>query len=166
MTFKESLLAEMKRESVTTRKMLERVPAASFDWKPHEKSMLLRHLAVHVAEIPGWLPMVLNSPGLDFTKMEYKPAPVNNSEELLAHFEESLAKGITALENCTDQQLINETWELRSGDVIHSNDSRLDNVRHCYCQIVHHRAQLGVYLRLLNIPIPGSYGPSADEPVF
>lgn len=166
MTFTESLLKELEKEALTTRKILDRVPDGNYDWKPHEKSMSIRQLATHVAEIPGWLPLILNSDEMDFTKMEYKPASINNQQELNAHFEKSLVDGRTALSAATDDKLVNETWTMRSGDIIHSADSRLENVRHCFCQIVHHRAQLGVYLRLLNIPLPGSYGPSADDNTF
>lgn len=166
MTFTASLLKEMENEARTTRKILERVPDGNYDWKPHEKSMSIRQLATHVAEITGWIPLILNTDEMDFLKMEYKPAPINNQQELIAHFEKSLTEGKNALTAVNDEKLINETWTMRSGEIIHSTESRLDNVRHCYCQIVHHRAQLGVYLRLLNIPVPGSYGPSADDTSF
>lgn len=166
MTFTASLLKEMENEARTTRKILERVPEGNYDWKPHEKSMSIRQLATHVAEITGWIPLILHTDEMDFTKMEYKPAAINNKQELIAHFEKSLSEGTSALSAVTDDKLVNETWTMRSGDIIHSADSRLENVRHCFCQIVHHRAQLGVYLRLLNIPLPGSYGPSADDTSF
>lgn len=166
MTFTASLLKEMEQEALTTRKMLERVHDNQFDWQPHEKSMTLRALATHVAEIPGWLPLILSTSEMDFLQMEYKPKMISTTAELVSHLEESLTAGRQALSGTNDQQLISETWTMRSGDTIHSCLSKLENIRHCYCQIVHHRAQLGVYLRLLNIPIPGSYGPSADETGF
>jgi len=166
MTFTASLLKEMENEARTTRKILERVPDGNYDWKPHEKSMSIRQLATHVAEITGWIPMILNTVEIDFANMEYKPAAINNQQELIAHFEKSLADGLAALSAVTDDKLINETWTMRSGDIIHSADSKLENVRHCFCQIVHHRAQLGVFLRLLNIPLTCSYRPSADDTSF
>ncbi|MBI3140222.1 MAG: DinB family protein [Sphingobacteriales bacterium] len=166
MTFTESLLREMEKESATTRKMLERVPADHYDWKPHEKSMSLRQLATHVAEIPGWTPTVLNTTEMDFAKMDYKPHPVNSPADLIQYFETSLDKGKKALAAASDNQLLNETWTMRNGDTILAKDSKLDTLRDCFCQVVHHRAQLGVYLRLLNVPIPGSYGPSADDASF
>ena len=165
MTFTQSFLNELESESKTTRKMLERVPADKYDWKPHEKSMTLRQLATHVAEIPGWINMVLNTSELDFAKSAYNPVVINNTDELLAHFEKSYAEGKEALQKANDKQL-EDTWTMRSGDKIHFSSAKLEMIRHCFCQEVHHRAQLGVYLRLLNIPIPGSYGPSADEPEF
>ncbi|HEU4607765.1 MAG TPA: DinB family protein [Chitinophagaceae bacterium] len=159
------LLKEMDREAITTRKMLERVPANHFQWKPHEKSMSLMQLATHVAEIPTWVAMVLNTTELDFAKGDYKPTVVNSTEELLGFFEKSLAEGRERLAVAEESEL-EEIWTMRSGDTIFSSEPKLDAIRMCYCQIVHHRAQLGVYLRLLNIPIPGSYGPSADESAF
>lgn len=162
MTFIESFLKELDTEAITTRKMLERVPANKFDWKPHERSMTLRQLSTHVAEIPGWLESVLHSDGMDFATMEYKPVPINTNEALLKHYEESLAKGKAALQKATEKQL-NEIWTMRTADKIHAAEPKRDMTRHCFCQVVHHRAQLGVYLRLLDIPIPGIYGPSADD---
>lgn len=165
MTFTESFLKELERGSITTKKMLERVPADKYDWKPHEKSMTLRQLATHIAEIPGWIGMVLHTTELDFAVNEYKPAVINNSAELMKHFETSLAEGKAQMAKANDKQL-EDTWTLRSGDQVFSKESKLEAIRGCYCQIVHHRAQLGVCLRLLNIPIPGSYGPSADDQSF
>ena len=165
MTFIESFQKELEREAVTTRKMLERVPAEKYDWKPHEKSMTLRQLATHVAEIPSWLGMVLNTSELDFGKNEYKPVMVTNSGELVSHFERSLAEGKAALAGANDGQL-KDTWTMRNGEQVYATDPKDEVLRGCFCQVVHHRAQLGVYLRLLDVPIPGSYGPSADDQSF
>lgn len=165
MTFIESFQKELEKEATTTRKMLERVPADKYDWKPHEKSMTMRQLATHVAEIPTWIGMVLNTAELDFASNEYKPAVINNPAELMAHFESSLADGKAKLAVANDKQL-EDNWTMRSGEQIFSTEPKLEVLRGCYCQIVHHRAQLGVYLRLLDIPIPGSYGPSADDQSF
>jgi uncharacterized damage-inducible protein DinB len=162
MTFTESYLKELDREAITTRKMLERVPADKYDWKPHEKSMTLRQLATHLAEIPGWMAMVLNTSELDFEKNAYEPAMVNNEGELMNFFESSLANGKEQLSRATDEQM-KDIWTLRNGEQVYAADSKFDTIRGCFCQVVHHRAQLGVYLRILNVPIPGSYGPSADE---
>jgi uncharacterized damage-inducible protein DinB len=159
------LQKELEKEAVTTRKMLERVPEDKFDWKPHAKSGTLKWLATHVAELPGWVEMTLQTNELDFAQNPYKPEPINSKEELMAYFDRSLAKGRAALSQATDAQL-NDMWTLRSGDQVYSTDSKADVLRMAYCQTVHHRAQLGVYLRLLEVPIPGSYGPSADEMNF
>ena len=157
------LLKEMEQEAKTTRKMLERVPEGKFDWKPHEKSMTLQRLATHIAELPTWVSMVLMTDELDFAKNAYKPVIVKNSKELMEHFEKSLSDGKAHLTKASDEQLL-PNWTLRNGNEIYSTTSKGEVIRMTYCQIVHHRAQLGVFLRLLDIPIPGSYGPSADDP--
>jgi len=162
MTFTESFLEELEREAVTTRKMLERVPEDKFDWKPHEKSMSLRALANHVAEIPSWYGLILNTPELDFAAGEYQPQPITSRAELLVFFEKNLAEARESLAKANDSML-EPTWTMRSGDTIFFTEPKSKVMRDCFCQVVHHRAQLGVYLRLLNIPIPGSYGPSADD---
>lgn len=165
MTFLEFFLQQLEEEAITTRKMLLRVPTDKFDWKPHEKSMAMKQLAIHVAELPTWIPMTLDTDELDFAKNEYKQAPVENTEELMAHFEKSLVLGRKALQNGKEVEL-EKPWTLRNGEQIYSTSSKRDVIRMSLSQIIHHRAQLGVYLRLLNIPIPGSYGPSADEMNF
>jgi uncharacterized damage-inducible protein DinB len=161
----QSFLKELERESITTRKMLERVPDDKYDWKPHEKSMSLQQLATHVAEIPGWINMVLNTAEIDFGSNEYKPSIVKNNKELVSFFEKSLADGKATLAAANDKQL-EETWTMRSGGQIYNTSPKDEVLRGVFCQVVHHRAQLGVYLRILNVPIPGSYGPSADDMNF
>lgn len=157
-----SLLQEMNQEAETTRKMLSRIPDDKYDWKPHEKSMTIRQLATHIAELPTWVSITLNTSELDFAKEPYNPTPINNTKELLELFEKSLEDGRTRLSKATDEELI-PNWTMRNGEEIYNVSSKREVIRMSYSQIVHHRAQMGVYLRLLNIPIPGSYGPSADE---
>lgn len=159
------LLKEMEQEAATTRKMLQRIPADKFGWKPHEKSMSMQNLATHIAELPSWPAMVLNTSELDFAAMEYTPTAVNTTEEILALHKKSYDEGAAALEKATEDDLLPD-WTLRTGDNIHSVSSKYEVIRMSISQNIHHRAQLGVYLRLLNIPIPGSYGPSADENNF
>ena len=159
------LLKEMDAEAVTTRKMLSRVPADKMDWKPHDKSMSMKSLTVHLAELPGWTHMGLTTTELDFAKMDYKPTPVERTEDLVQLHEKSLEKGRTALATAREEDLL-PNWTLRKGDHVFNVYTKYELIRHSFSQIVHHRAQLGVYLRLLNIPIPGSYGPSADDPNF
>lgn len=159
------LQKELEQEAVTTRKMLSRVPVDKFDWQPHPKSMSLKRLASHVAELPGWVEMVIDTDELDFENNPYKPYDVTTTEDLLTYFEESLKKGREALARA-DVKNFTKKWVLRSGDQIYSTDTKYEVIRMSYSQIIHHRAQLGVYLRLLNIPIPGSYGPSADDLSF
>jgi len=157
-----SLLKELEQEAITTRKMLERVPFDKFDWAPHPKSMTLKRLATHVAELPGWVAMALTTDELDFADNPYEAEVINNTADLLAYFEKSLASGRKELAAATEATL-DENWTLRNGDQIYSVSPKGEVIRMSYCQTVHHRAQLGVFLRLLDIPIPGSYGPSADE---
>jgi uncharacterized damage-inducible protein DinB len=159
------LLKELDQEAQTTRKMLERVPTAYFTWQPHQKSMTIKQLATHIAELPGWVTMAVTTNGLDFAHNPYKQEEVHNTEELLNYFERSLEDGRAHLV-ATRETTLNETWTLRNGDEIYQVATKGEIVRLAYCQIVHHRAQLGVFLRLLDIPIPGSYGPSADEQEF
>ncbi|WP_143305824.1 DinB family protein [Chitinophaga vietnamensis] len=156
------LLREMQEEAQTTRKMLTRVPLDKYDWKPHEKSMSLGRLAAHVAELPGWVSMALNTSELDFAKSGYNTMVAKSTEELMDYYEKNLAEGLQSLQKASEAQL-EDMWTLRDGPTVYSTRSKLDVIRMSYCQTVHHRAQLGVYLRLLDVAIPGSYGPSADE---
>lgn len=156
------LIEELQQEAKTTRKMLERVPVDKFDWKPHKKSMSMLNLATHIAELPEWINMAINTDGLDFEATPYKPTAITSTDDLLVLHEKSLASAISALK-ATNEDVLQETWVLQSGARILSSSSKLSVIRMSQSQIIHHRAQLGVYLRLLDIPIPGSYGPSADE---
>ncbi|MFT3822985.1 MAG: DinB family protein [Chitinophagaceae bacterium] len=158
----QALLKEMEGEAITTRKMLERIPDDKYDWKPHDKSMTVQKLANHIAELPTWVSMVLATSELDFASNPYTPNTSNNTKDLLQFFEDSLTDGKAHLAKATDADLL-PNWTLRSGNDIYHVAPKAEMIRTTYCQIVHHRAQMGVYLRLLNIPIPGSYGPSADE---
>lgn len=162
MSIIQMLLKEMDQESQTTRKMLSIIPDDKYDWQPHPKSMTVRQLGTHIAELPTWVSLVLQTNELDFASSPYQPVPINNRTELLNHFEKSLAEGKEQLTKSGEDDLLPD-WTLRNGEQILSVSTRGEFVRMTFSQIVHHRAQLGVYLRLLNIPIPGSYGPSADE---
>ncbi len=161
----EMLLKEMEQEARTTRKMLERVPEDKYDWRPHPKSMTMMQLTTHIAELPAWVSMILHTDELDFATAPYQPTVIAHNGELLAQFEGSLESGKGALTGATDEDLL-PTWTLRNGDEIYRAMPKGEFIRFTFSQIVHHRAQLGVYLRLLDIPIPGSYGPSADDPGF
>lgn len=162
MSLIQTFLKEMEQESKTTRKMLERVPNDKYDWKPHEKSMSIRSLATHIAELPTWVSMTLDTDELDFETAPYDPKAINDTKQLVEYFEESFATGKERLEKATEEDL-SKNWTLRSGATIYSVSSKAEVIRMAFSQIIHHRAQLGVFLRLLNVPIPGSYGPSADE---
>lgn len=157
-----ALLKEFQNEAETTRKMLERIPEEKFDWKPHPKSGTLKWLSTHIAELPGWPDMILSTKELDFANNPYKHDEINSRADLLRYFEKSFERGKARLEQANEQDL-EETWTLRNADYIISSSPKSEVMRMAFSQTVHHRAQLGVYLRLLDIPIPGSYGPSADE---
>lgn len=158
-------LKEVNEEAKTTRKMLERVPDDKFDWKPHPKSMSMKMLATHIAELPSWIAMALTTNELDFAKDGYQSAEVKNNTDLINLLNQSLEMAQSHLVPENEAKL-DEMWTLRTADKIHSKTTKAEVIRMSMNQIVHHRAQLGVYLRLLDIPIPGSYGPSADENDF
>lgn len=155
-------LKELEYESIVTRKMLSLIPDDKFDWQPHPRSMTFRQLGTHIAELPTWITIGLSTDELDFAQTPYVPKEINNTAELLAYFEESLADGRTHLIPENEEKLA-ESWKLRAGDQIFMDVSKAEAIRNALSQTIHHRAQLGVFLRLLDIPIPGSYGPSADE---
>ncbi|WP_207533312.1 DinB family protein [Desertivirga arenae] len=159
------LLKELEQEAQTTRKMLSLVPEKKYSWKPHEKSMTVIRLATHIAELPGWVEMTLKTEELDFANNPYKQEQINNNQDLLNYFESSLAKANTALQSA-DEPALEGIWVLREGEQVYSRSTKYEVIRMALAQIIHHRAQLGVFLRLLNIPIPGSYGPSADDQGF
>lgn len=162
MTILQSFSRELEKEAIATRKMLERVPDDKFSWKPHEKSMTLQRLATHVAELPAWIGMALNTSELDFSDDDYEAVSIHNGAVLVDYFEKNLEEGKAELAKAKEEQLT-EPWTLRNGNEIYDTSPKGDVIRMSLSQLIHHRAQLGVYLRLLDIPIPGSYGPSADE---
>ena len=159
------LLKELDQESKTTRKMLERVPTEKLEWQPHAKSMTIKRLATHIAELPTWIPMTLNTDELDFATSPYKPADIKSNKGLMEYFEKSLAEGRESLKKAKEEDL-QKPWTLRNGSQVYSTSPKGEVLRMVFSQIIHHRAQLGVFLRLLDIPIPGSYGPSADDMSF
>jgi uncharacterized damage-inducible protein DinB len=156
---------QLKEEAANTRKMLKIVPEDRYDWQPHPKSMSIRRLATHIAELPGWILMGINTDVLDFSAGDYKPTAINNNSELLSVFEENQKQALESLSDTTDE-FLQDLWTMKDGDQIYMTASKEDVIRMAISQTIHHRAQLGVFLRLLNIPIPGTYGPSADEMGF
>ena len=165
MPMNEALLGEFDQEMANTRKTLERVPDARWDWKPHPKSGTMGWLANHIALFPGWLAHTFVAESLDIAPGG-KPIPqpvAHNRRELLANFDEGAAAARAALAKASDEQLL-KTWTLlRNGETIFSMPRvaamRVMIMNH----MIHHRAQLGVYFRLNDVPVPGLYGPSADE---
>jgi uncharacterized damage-inducible protein DinB len=156
---------QVKEEAEITRKFLRIIPEDKYDWKPHPKSMSLRVLATHIAELPGWVPLGINTSVLDFAAGDYQPAQVHNNRELQAVFEENQQQALEGLAKTNDEFLQNE-WTMRNGEQVYMTIRKEDLIRIAMSQTIHHRAQLGVFLRLLDVPIPGSYGPSADEMGF
>ncbi|HZQ21142.1 MAG TPA: DinB family protein [Terriglobales bacterium] len=167
MKITELLIAELDREAPGIRKTLERVPEGKNDWKPHPKSMALGYLATLVANIPGWLEMMVNMDELDINPPggpKYRPAEWKMRQELLDQFEASLTKGRAALQNTTDDHLLNTKWRMLSGGKVVSEQTRYEAIRGGILNhMAHHRGQLTVYLRLNDEKVPSIYGPSADE---
>lgn len=161
-TFMKSFLDELEHEAIGTRKMLALVPTDKMDYKPHEKSMKMKDLAIHIADMPTWITLGIRDTELDFAASPYNPKECKTGEELVTYFNTNVEEAKRYLTESNDS-ILEDIWTLKSGDMVLMQLSKLQTIRHAYCQLVHHRAQLGVYLRLLNIPIPGVYGPSADE---
>jgi uncharacterized damage-inducible protein DinB len=163
MAITDLLLTELDEEVKKTRTMLERVPADKGDFAPHPKSMTLARLAPHVAELAGFGLGVLTQPGVDFSQGTYKPAAFESPAQLLRLFDEGAAKVRDALSGMSDGAW-SEPWKLSYQGKSLFEGTRFMAYRQMFLNhIVHHRAQLGVYLRLNNTPVPGTYGPSADD---
>jgi uncharacterized damage-inducible protein DinB len=163
MTICQTLTQDFEDEMKNTRKLLERVPIddAHRGYKPHPKSMALDMLATHVADIPSWFKVALETEELKMDE-SHKPPIAATSKELLEIFDKSVESGRASLLAATDEDM-QKSWTFKYGEIFSMTDPRPKVVRSFLNHLVHHRAQLGVYLRLNNIPIPGTYGPSADE---
>jgi uncharacterized damage-inducible protein DinB len=165
MSLNELIVSEFQQEAKTTRKLLQRVPQDAFGWKPHEKSMTMQRLALHITELYGWPRAIFTSSELDFSKGEYKSPEVSALSDLLALFDTNVAVSLDLLKTQTDEQML-QAWKLRSGEQIFFEMPRLAVLRSMVLNhSIHHRGQLSVYLRLRNVPLPAIYGPSADEPM-
>lgn len=166
MALVDALLPEFDREMTTTRKVLERVPEDKFDWKPHAKSFSLGALAAHVATLPTWGTETLTRSEFDVGGDQRPPTAPPSKNELLATFDKSVADARAALVDKTDGELM-AIWSLkRSGRTLFSMPKTTVLRSMVLNHVVHHRGQLTVYLRLLDVPVPSIYGPSADEPAF
>jgi uncharacterized damage-inducible protein DinB len=159
----DSLRAEFDHEAQTTRKHLERLPADKLDWRPHEKSFTAAGLASHITEMAGWSEAIIKQDGLDFDPATYRPYVATSVEDLLKTFDDNVAKGKQALAGATDDTLA-QSWSFKIMGQVRFERSKADVFRDfALSHIIHHRGQFSVYLRLLNVAVPGSYGPSADE---
>ncbi|MCY7421867.1 MAG: DinB family protein [Chitinophagaceae bacterium] len=163
MLLNEPLVEELLHEAAGTRKMLEMIPYEKLGWQPHEKSMTLGRLGAHIAEIAGWLVQTIKQDELDFASEYAAPQPLEERDAIMKAFDENMQNGVAALSEATDENLTG-AWTLRNGEEIYLRMQRIGVVRGLVLNhIVHHRGQLSVYLRLLDIPVPGMYGPSADD---
>ena len=160
---KELFLAEFDREMATTRKILERVPFDKFDWTPHAKSMPLGRLANHAATLPRFVPHVIDEE--KFVMARTGPLDVHSTADIVAEFDK-LAKAARESLAATTDEALGASWEMLFGERQIFKGTRAEAFQSLFMDhLIHHRAQLGVYLRLNDVPIPGSYGPSADEPM-
>ena len=164
MTITEALLPELDSEMANTRRTLERVPAGKPEFAPHPNSMPLGRLAPHLAELAGFGLSILTTPRVDFAAGTHKPLPLESAAQLVSVLDEGAAKVRQALIKTPDDAW-QEHWQLAFGSKVIFDGSRFLAYREMFLNhVVHHRAQLGVYLRLMGVPVPAIYGPSADEP--
>lgn len=160
----EAFVAEFDSEMARTRKELERVPDGKFAWKPHPKSTAMGNLASHIASLAGFGDALLKMDSIDVTKRG-APFVAKTQKELLEVFDKNVATSRAAVAAATAEQL-GKTWTLYNGDKVIFTMPRTNVLRTMLINhVIHHRAQLGVYLRLNDIPVPSIYGPTADEPI-
>jgi len=160
MSISESFLPEFDQEMTTTRRLLERVPSDKGPWKPHEKSFSLGHLAQLVSRMPGWITLPMRE-----TKLDLSGAPsygYETTESLVQGFDRNVKEARGALAGARDQDFM-VPWSLTLGDRVLFTLPRVAVVRQNINHLIHHRGQLSVYLRLVNVPLPSIYGPTADE---
>ncbi len=161
MTLKQDLLGELRQEAEVTRKYLERVPFDRYDYKPDEKSETLGRLAIHVAEIVAWWKECLLNDELDF--VDFVPKEISSTDHLLAYFDGLVIEAVKVLSESQPEDFLKE-WSMRNGETVYFTLPKKQVLRaFCMNHLIHHRAQLGTYLRLLNVPVPATYGPSADD---
>lgn len=161
MKWSEPLVAELQYESVATRRMLERVPQEMIAWKPHPKSRSLGEVAVHIAHIPGLFIASMSQDELD--KNHYPMQPVKSVSDLVALFDKNIRDAVSVLKALSDERMM-ASWRYRYGEKIIFEMPRLAVIRGMgISHLIHHRGQLSVYLRLLDVPLPPVYGQTADE---
>lgn len=166
MPMRDALLPEFDQEMATTRKFLERVPEDKATWKPHEKSMPMGRLAAHVAELPGWAATTITQDSLDINPPGgpgFTAAQMTSRKQLLELFDKSVASARAAIAGVSDEELMKPWTLLNGGQKIFSLPKAAILRTFAFSHVIHHRAQLGVYLRLNDVPVPSTYGPSADE---
>ena len=163
MAIKDAFIAELKHEASLTKKMLERVPIEKAHWKPHEKSMTLGRLATHIAENFKWITDIKNIDDFDFAARPFKAHVAASRDELISIFQNNLDSAINNLSVMQDEDF-DKHWVVRMGENVMFDAAKKVAIRGwAFSHHIHHRGQLSVYLRLLGVPVPGMYGPSADE---
>lgn len=166
MNFIEPLIAELQHEAATTRRLLERVPEESLAWQPHEKSMSLGRLAAHIANLPGMGIGVMSGDELDTSDLKAQSPPEDSVSSIVEAFDQKIARAIELLKTQADGNWL-KPWRYMNGEKVIFEMPRLAVIRFVVLNhIIHHRGQLSVYLRLLDVPLPSVYGPTADEQVF
>ncbi|HEX8426892.1 DinB family protein [Hymenobacter sp.] len=164
--FAQALIAELDDELQTTRRVLARAPEAQFSWQPHPKSMTLGHLASHITDLMGGIGNTLRTTEVDLAYfLDREAQPATTSHELLEHLDTNGATARAALLDATPNDF-EQLWTLRHGEQVLLCQTRAEIIRHLISHMAHHRGQLSVYLRLLDVPVPAIYGPSADEEMF
>jgi len=160
---KQLIIGDVTQELASTRRILEQLPDEHMLWQPHEKSMTLGGLATHLINLLNWQIAISQYPDFDLATVPLRRDALESRADVLEEFDANHGKLAELLAECNDQML-SEQWTLRHGDHIIQQETRAIAFRTFgLSHMVHHRAQLGVYLRLLDIPVPGVYGPSADE---
>jgi uncharacterized damage-inducible protein DinB len=158
-----TVLADLDHEMASTRTMLARIPAAHLDFTPHEKSWTLRKLATHLTDFPLWGQVTLQSTTLDFAAPQPPKPTLDTAEAFVALWDERMTGFKAALDAASDADL-QVNWQATVGEQVVMSMPRIAVLRGMVLNhMIHHRAQLSIYYRLLNVPLPGLYGPSADE---
>jgi uncharacterized damage-inducible protein DinB len=160
MTIADIIRADFEEEMPSTRKVIERVPSDRGEWRPHPRSFPMGHLAQLVSGMPGWLTNIATQPKLDL--MASPPYTFETTDTLLAAFDRNVREARAALATLDDATL-DRSWSLAMGDKTLFSNAVGATLRQTIRHLVHHRGQLTVYLRLLDIPVPATYGPSADD---
>jgi uncharacterized damage-inducible protein DinB len=160
---RQGMIREIEHEGSQTKRMLERIPIDNLSWKPHEKSREIGQLAIHVAQIPAWTSRILAATDFDLNTFKREFPEIHSTEQLVEILTSNIQKAVDDLQKASDEDMM-VTWTFRRGEQVVFSLPRAAAIRNISMNhLVHHRGQLSVYLRLLNIPVPGMYGPSVDE---
>jgi len=162
--FGQEFWKELEAEISATRKCLERIPESAFNYKPHEKSMLMGYLSVIVAEVPKWIAITLEDGEIDFAT--WQKYSLTTTAEMLKYFDDNVEQAKKALQNTSDKVLDEEMFYLKMGGKVLMSSTKKDSISTSLRHWVHHRGQLTVYMRLNDIAVPAIYGPSADDQSF